>query len=331
MATYSPPLYAWFWWYYINRELRDLGQAKGSTELGDNPGLSTVALNLGYLVIIPAVWTIVTTTKRIQAAQRLVGAEEMSGWIAGMLWVFTLGIGGIIYTQNSLNQVWKTQPVVAPGAIAPPVPTADSDLERLKKLSELKESGALSEQEFEAEKSRLLPRPVEPRGLSPTQPGAAGGQTMPRDRIEFVVPATLRDTHNACRAAAEGQRWSVQSDEAHRLQFKQGIGATSWAVRLDVNLAPVSDRATTVRVDGRVGGWGPIQKRALADALNTLQSNVLPGIADPAPSGDADLERLKKLSELKELGAISDQEFEAEKAQLLKRAPDQAAPPPRAA
>src|SRR5262249_26173089 len=132
----------------------------GSTELGDNPTLSMLAFGLGAIVIIPLVWTIVTTTKRIQAAQRLVGASEMSGVLAGVLWVFTAGIGGIIYTQSALNSVWKTQPVAHPGTLAPP-PTTDSDLERLKKLSELKESGAVSDEEFEAEKARLLPKAPE--------------------------------------------------------------------------------------------------------------------------------------------------------------------------
>jgi hypothetical protein len=163
------PVYGWFWWYNINRELRDLGKARGAPELGDNPGLSTVAYAVGLLVIVPYVWTIVGTTKRIQAAQRLVGAEPMSGWMAGLLWGLTATIGGIIYTQSSLNSVWRTQPVAPPGSL-PPAPTADSDLERLKKLSELKESGAISDDEFEAEKSRLLPQ------APPDQPAPPGGQ-----------------------------------------------------------------------------------------------------------------------------------------------------------
>ena len=31
-------IYLVFWWYFINRELADLGRAKGTTELGDSPG-----------------------------------------------------------------------------------------------------------------------------------------------------------------------------------------------------------------------------------------------------------------------------------------------------
>ena len=41
------PFYHWFWWYYINRELRDVGQTRGADGLGDNPGLSCVAFVFG--------------------------------------------------------------------------------------------------------------------------------------------------------------------------------------------------------------------------------------------------------------------------------------------
>jgi hypothetical protein len=27
-----------FWWYYINREMADYGRARGTKELGDDPG-----------------------------------------------------------------------------------------------------------------------------------------------------------------------------------------------------------------------------------------------------------------------------------------------------
>jgi hypothetical protein len=106
-------LYAVWWWYSINWELSDLGEAR-DVDLGQNPILSAAAWMLGgFLLYVPTVWTITTTTRRIQKAQRLVGAsEEMSGWIALVLWIFTLGIGGIIYTQWGMNRIWETQPIV---------------------------------------------------------------------------------------------------------------------------------------------------------------------------------------------------------------------------
>jgi hypothetical protein len=166
-------IYGWWWWYSINGELRDLGRAKGQSDLGDNPGLSMAAFALGgFLLYVPLVWTIVTTTKRIQRAQRLVGVQDtMSGWAAGLLWVFTLGIGGFIYTQWSINKAWQTQPLVftlSPSQVPTGLsPTANGDLERLQKLAALKDSGAITQAEFDAEKAKLLP-PQEP-GPEPAQ------------------------------------------------------------------------------------------------------------------------------------------------------------------
>src|SRR5688500_14582694 len=69
----TPGIYAIFWWYYINREMADYGRARDTKELGDDPTTSTLALFPGGLVVVPAIWTAVTTLQRSQAAQRLTG------------------------------------------------------------------------------------------------------------------------------------------------------------------------------------------------------------------------------------------------------------------
>ncbi|MET0973237.1 MAG: DUF4234 domain-containing protein, partial [Thermoleophilaceae bacterium] len=40
-------IYHIFWWYFINREMADYGQANGIPELGDNPILSVLAITIG--------------------------------------------------------------------------------------------------------------------------------------------------------------------------------------------------------------------------------------------------------------------------------------------
>jgi Domain of unknown function (DUF4234) len=100
-------IYLFFWWYYINRELKDLGQAKGSDELGDSPGKSLLAITLGWIIIVPAVWTHVTTFKRVQAAQRLAALEPLNGWIGLILYV-VITPAFYAYMQSGLNNVWRT-------------------------------------------------------------------------------------------------------------------------------------------------------------------------------------------------------------------------------
>jgi hypothetical protein len=99
-------IYVIFWWYFINRELADYGRARGTNELGDSPGKSTLALFPGALIIVPAIWTTVTTFQRIQAAQRLAGQMPINGWI-GLLLYLVFSPAFYAYMQSGLNSVWK--------------------------------------------------------------------------------------------------------------------------------------------------------------------------------------------------------------------------------
>lgn len=101
-------IYFFCWWYFINRELRDYGRAKGSNELGTSPGTSLLAVTLGLLVIVPALVSIWNTTKRVQAAQRLAGVEPLNGWIALIL-LIVISPAFDAYLQSGLNAVWQAQ------------------------------------------------------------------------------------------------------------------------------------------------------------------------------------------------------------------------------
>jgi len=101
-------IYGFFWWYFIHRELRDYGRAKGTTELGTSPGTSLLAITLGALIIVPALVSFYNGFKRVQAAQRLTGIEPLNGWIGLILFiVFYPALMG--YMQSGLNPVWKAQ------------------------------------------------------------------------------------------------------------------------------------------------------------------------------------------------------------------------------
>jgi hypothetical protein len=101
-------IYLVVWWYRINRELADLGRARGTAELGDSPVKSTLALFPGMILIVPALWTMVTTFQRIQRAQRLEGESPINGWIGLILYlVFSPAL--YAYMQSGLNAVWRQQ------------------------------------------------------------------------------------------------------------------------------------------------------------------------------------------------------------------------------
>lgn len=101
-------IYGFFWWYFIHRELRDYGRAKGTTELGTSPGKSLLAITLGLLIIVPALISFFNGFKRVQAAQRLTGVEPINGWIGLILFV-VLYPAFFGYMQSGLNPVWRAQ------------------------------------------------------------------------------------------------------------------------------------------------------------------------------------------------------------------------------
>jgi hypothetical protein len=101
-------IYFFFWWYFIHRELRDYGRAKNTDELGTSPGTSLLAVTLGALIIVPAVVSIYRGFKRVQAAQRLAGVEQINGWIGLILFlVFSPALNA--YMQSGLNAVWQKE------------------------------------------------------------------------------------------------------------------------------------------------------------------------------------------------------------------------------
>src|SRR3954471_5600318 len=81
-------IYGWVWYYRINREMVDLGRAKGTDELGDSPGKSLLAITLGALIVVPAIISTYNTAKRIQTAQSLAGVEpKLNGWLALVMYL----------------------------------------------------------------------------------------------------------------------------------------------------------------------------------------------------------------------------------------------------
>ena len=101
-------IYYVLWWYFINREMRDLGKAR-NRDLGQSPGQSVLAITLGALIIVPALVTLWRTSARIESSQEAVGiANRASGPIIFIL-LLLIGPVGIWYAQSELNKAWEAQ------------------------------------------------------------------------------------------------------------------------------------------------------------------------------------------------------------------------------
>jgi hypothetical protein len=99
-------IYFFFYWYKVNREMKDLGQARG-VDLGQNPTNSVLAIIPGFLLFVPPYVTYWTTCGRIEQAQRTVGIQDAaSGPVIFLLLIF-VPIFGPYYFQSQLNKVWE--------------------------------------------------------------------------------------------------------------------------------------------------------------------------------------------------------------------------------
>ena len=100
-------IYGIVWYYKVNKELAELGRAKGTEELGTSPGTSVLAVTLGAIVIVPAIISMINTYKRITTAQRMAGVQQpLNGWIAIIL---ALVLGPVLYAylQSGQNATLK--------------------------------------------------------------------------------------------------------------------------------------------------------------------------------------------------------------------------------
>ena len=100
--------------------MRDYSQEAGAP-LGNDPALSLLALFPGGVVIVPAIWTWVTTTQRAQAVRRMAadGPTEVPSLFLGVLLGFIWATNHP-YLQSSLNATWRMAGATSAVAAAPP-------------------------------------------------------------------------------------------------------------------------------------------------------------------------------------------------------------------
>jgi hypothetical protein len=114
-------IYHFVWWYKVNKEMVELGRARGTGELGDSPGTSLLALVPGFIIIVPPLVSYYKGVQRMQAAARITGAEPANGWIALIIFL-VIGFVFAPYLQSCLNKVWDAQ---AGGGAAAAIPPAE--------------------------------------------------------------------------------------------------------------------------------------------------------------------------------------------------------------
>ena len=112
-------IYYVFWWYYINREMRDFGRARG-TDLGQNPTNSVLAITIGWVAFfIPPIISMWNTSQRIQRTEEVAGVGQPASGPIIFILLFLIGPVGVWYAQSELNKAWTAQAGAGSAATLP--------------------------------------------------------------------------------------------------------------------------------------------------------------------------------------------------------------------
>ena len=102
-------IYGIFHYYYINKELAELGKARGTTELGENPMMSVLAIVPGFILIVPPFVSIWNTWKRQQTARQMFGVQAGLDQVPGFLLHIFISIVGVFFLQQGQNALLEAQ------------------------------------------------------------------------------------------------------------------------------------------------------------------------------------------------------------------------------
>ena len=110
-------LYLIYWWYTVNREMRDFARTVQPTHplAASSPGTSTLAVTLGALIIVPVFVTAHSTARRVCEAMRLSGLPPHDR-PSPPLYMLMFTVGGLLLVppflyapllQGQLNRAWS--------------------------------------------------------------------------------------------------------------------------------------------------------------------------------------------------------------------------------
>jgi hypothetical protein len=102
-------IYGIFWYYFVNKEMAELGKARGTAELGDNPMTSVLAVTIGAIIIVPAFLSYWNTWKRHDAARKMFGVTEGVEPVPGFLLTLFIWPAGAYFLQTGHNAVLDAQ------------------------------------------------------------------------------------------------------------------------------------------------------------------------------------------------------------------------------
>jgi hypothetical protein len=102
---------------------------------------------------------------------------------------------------------------------------------------------------------------------------------MPKESMTFEVPAGPSAALVAARRIVVERGWTVEAVDGARVVARRGMRASTWPIVIELSFADArsggSSRAgTRVTANGKIGGYGPIQRRGLRQAMDAFRASL---------------------------------------------------------
>jgi hypothetical protein len=144
---------------------------------------------------------------------------------------------------------------------------------------------------------------------------------------DFDLLVSPEQALTLCRQAVADLGWRVLDQGPDFIRGKEvaasGLSFT-WPAEVQLVVESEEPGVTTVYLDGKIFGLGPIQKGHLQGQMGNLRNRIELLASQPSALSASDgtrkgalSEELEKLAALKQQGVLSDEEFQQAKARLL--------------
>jgi hypothetical protein len=146
---------------------------------------------------------------------------------------------------------------------------------------------------------------------------------MSKQELKATLSTDPPKTMELCRRIIAEMGWKIEAQSENRLVCKELVDMWMkgvWPVKLELTVQ--TDAAgSLLLVKGTNSGIGPIQsnhvKGQVGNFINRLTLAIQAPAASPPPSHPGLSAELEKLSELREQGVLTDDEFAAAKSRIL--------------
>jgi|TARA_B100001146_G_scaffold183072_1_gene165660 hypothetical protein len=168
--------------------------------------------------------------------------------------------------------------------------------------------------------------PVEP-DTDPVEPDDVGWHVS----LDFVMDGEMADVLSACQKSARDMELQVVSLGADHISLTKLATFTLAGWKLEATLLASDDGTVTISAGWRQNGWIPVVTQGVKDRGEGFMGQFANGVsvelqevarhrASQEPQAGAQFsvaDELGKLADLRDRGALSDEEFEAQKLKLL--------------